>query len=57
MNGDLMLIDQCAAAFQLWTGEKAPLDVIRRQLEASRNEPEVPVLPSEGVPAEARAAE
>jgi shikimate dehydrogenase len=49
MNGDLMLIDQSAAAFELWTGAKAPIDVIRRQLEASRNEPEVPVLSTDGV--------
>jgi shikimate dehydrogenase len=48
MNGDLMLIDQSAAAFELWTGIKAPVDVIRRQLEVSRNEPEVPVVPIDG---------
>ena len=49
MNGDLMLIDQSAAAFELWTGVKAPIDVIRRQLEVSRNEPEVPVASTDGV--------
>ena len=50
MNGDVMLIEQTAAAFVLWTGEKAPLDIIRKQLKASRNEPEVPVAPTtEGV--------
>ncbi|MFV2065110.1 MAG: shikimate dehydrogenase [Chloroflexota bacterium] len=43
MNGDVMLIHQSAAAFELWTGQKAPLDALRKQLEASRNEPEVPV--------------
>lgn len=46
MNGDVMLIHQSAAAFELWTGTAAPVDVIRQQLEASRDEPEVPVLPA-----------
>jgi shikimate dehydrogenase len=53
MNGDIMLVGQSAAAFELWTGEKAPVDVIRSQLEASRNEPEVPVVASEAAAAEA----
>ena len=48
MNGDVMLIDQTAVAFELWTGQKAPLDTIRKQLKASRNQPEVPVAPAEG---------
>jgi shikimate dehydrogenase len=48
MNGDLMLIDQSAAAFELWTGATAPIDVIRRQLEISRNEPEVPIVAGGG---------
>jgi shikimate dehydrogenase len=43
MNGDVMLVGQSARAFELWTGEKAPVDVIRAQLEASRDEPEIPV--------------
>jgi len=47
MNGDIMLVGQSAAAFELWTGEKAPVDVIRTQLEASRDEPEVPVVAQE----------
>ncbi len=47
MNGDLMLIDQTAAAFKLWTGQEAPVDTIRKQLKASRNQPEVPVPSSE----------
>ena len=47
MNGDVMLIDQTAAAFTLWTGEQAPLDVIKKQLKASRNKPDVPVPPAE----------
>jgi shikimate dehydrogenase len=48
MNGDLMLIDQSAAAFELWTGAPAPIDVIKQQLEASRDEPEVPVVAGGG---------
>ena len=47
MNGDVMLIEQTAAAFELWTGQKAPLDVIRKQLKASRNKPELPVPSAE----------
>ncbi len=46
MNGDVMLVHQSAAAFALWTGQQAPLDVIRTQLQASRNEPDQPVLPT-----------
>jgi hypothetical protein len=51
-----MFLDQSAAAFELWTGQKAPLDTMKRQLEASRDEPEVPVPSVEG-PAEEAAAE
>ena len=47
MNGDVMLIEQSVTAFELWTGEKAPVDVIRKQLKASRNKPDVPVEPTE----------
>jgi shikimate dehydrogenase len=58
MNGDVMLVTQSAAAFELWTGEKAPVDVIRQQLETSRDEPEVPVRAGEELPGEeSRAAE
>jgi shikimate dehydrogenase len=58
MNGDVMLVTQSAAAFELWTGEKAPVDVIRQQLETSRNEPDLPVLGSEESPGgEPQAAE
>jgi shikimate dehydrogenase len=58
MNGDVMLVTQSAAAFELWTGEKAPVEVIRQQLEASRDEPETPVLSGEGSRGEgSRAAE
>ena len=48
LNGDVMLITQSAAAFGLWTGQPAPLEVMRTQLEASRDEPELPVLPADG---------
>jgi shikimate dehydrogenase len=53
MNGDIMLVVQTAAAFELWTGEKAPMEVIKQQLKASRNKPEVPVDPSDEPAAEA----
>jgi shikimate dehydrogenase len=56
MNGDVMLIAQTAAAFELWTGEKAPLDVIKKQLKASRNKPDVPVPSTEAQTAEAQTA-
>jgi shikimate dehydrogenase len=32
MNGELMLIHQGAASFQLWTGEPAPVDLMREAL-------------------------
>jgi shikimate dehydrogenase len=35
MNGDLMLLHQGAAAFQLWTGQQAPLDLMRQHLESA----------------------
>jgi shikimate dehydrogenase len=35
INGDLMLLHQGAAAFELWTGRQAPLDLMREQLEAA----------------------
>ena len=57
MNGDVMFIDQTATAFTLWTGEKAPLDVIKKQLKASRNKPDVPVPSADEKAAETSAAE
>lgn len=45
MNGDVMLLNQSAAAFELWTGQKAPLDALRAQLDASRDAPELPLEP------------
>jgi shikimate dehydrogenase len=35
MNGELMLLHQGAAAFELWTGQPAPLQLMREQLEAA----------------------
>jgi shikimate dehydrogenase len=37
MNGDLMLIHQTAAAFELWTGMHAPLDLLRETLDEARD--------------------
>ena len=42
MNGDLMLLHQSAAAFELWTGRPAPMDLFRERLEAVRDEPAAP---------------
>ena len=36
MNGDLVLLHQGAAAFELWTGRQAPLDLMRQKLEEAR---------------------
>jgi shikimate dehydrogenase len=57
MNGDFMLVEQTIAAFELWTGEKAPVDVIRKTLKAARNKPEVPVPSAEAQAAGEPAAE
>ncbi len=57
MNGDVMLIDQTATAFTLWTGEKAPLDVIKKHLKASRNKPDIPVPSTSELATEAGTAE
>jgi hypothetical protein len=35
-DGELMLLHQGAAAFTLWTGRPAPLDVMKKALEAAR---------------------
>jgi hypothetical protein len=37
MNGDLMLLHQSAAAFELWTGQQAPMDLLRATLDAARD--------------------
>jgi len=36
LNGELMLLEQGARAFELWTGQKAPLDLMRAKLEEAR---------------------
>src|SRR5947199_10233147 len=35
-NGELMLLHQGAAAFSLWTGQAAPLELMQRKLEEAR---------------------
>jgi shikimate dehydrogenase len=39
MNGDLMLLHQTAAAFELWTGKKADLEMLKAKLEEVRGGP------------------
>jgi shikimate dehydrogenase len=39
MNGELMLLHQGAAALQLWTGQDAPLDLMRERLEQAERSP------------------
>jgi shikimate dehydrogenase len=36
VNGELMLLHQGAAALQLWTGQPAPLELMRQKLEEAR---------------------
>jgi shikimate dehydrogenase len=36
-NGDVMLLHQSAAAFTLWTGQPAPMDLFAERLEAARD--------------------
>ena len=36
MNGDLMLLQQGARAFELWTGQPAPIEVMRAALDRGR---------------------
>jgi len=42
MNGELMLLHQGAAALELWTGQPAPLDLMRQKLEEARSRGELP---------------
>jgi shikimate dehydrogenase len=35
-NGDLMLLHQTAAAFQLWTGQQVPIELLQAELDAAR---------------------
>jgi shikimate dehydrogenase len=45
MNGELMLLQQGARSFELWTGQKAPIEVMQRELDRAREHGlgEVPV--------------
>jgi shikimate dehydrogenase len=54
MNGELMLVHQGAAAFTLWTGQTAPLELMQRKLEEARLGG---IESAEGEPAGAVAAE
>jgi shikimate dehydrogenase len=36
-NGDVMLLHQSAAAFHLWTGQQAPIELLAERLEAARD--------------------
>jgi shikimate dehydrogenase len=40
-NGDTMLLHQTAAAFNLWTGMDADIDVLRQRLDEARDAPAV----------------
>jgi shikimate dehydrogenase len=48
LNGELMLLHQGAAAFTLWTGQPAPLELMQQRLEAARAGG---ILSAEGEPA------
>jgi hypothetical protein len=43
-----MLLHQGAASFQLWTGEPAPLDLMRETLETALAKPASSGTPAEG---------
>jgi len=53
MDGEVMLLHQGAAAFSLWTGEEAPLEVMAAALREARA---AGLRSAEGEPAEARTA-
>jgi shikimate dehydrogenase len=49
MNGDLMLLHQTAAAFELWTGRQVAIDLLATKLEEVRaDSPAAPVAASGG---------
>ncbi|MEO7117628.1 MAG: shikimate dehydrogenase [Candidatus Limnocylindrales bacterium] len=52
MNGDLMLLHQSAAAFELWTGRPAPMDLFRERLDAVRDGASADAAPAEAPPSE-----
>ena len=45
-NGDVMLLHQSAAAFHLWTGQAAPMELLAERLEAARDEAVPPAAAS-----------
>lgn len=47
LNGDTMLLHQSAAAFQLWTGQQAPLELLTETLEAARDAQPAPATAEE----------
>jgi shikimate dehydrogenase len=47
MNGDLMLLHQTAAAFELWTGRKPELDMLRAKLDEVRGGTDAAQVPVE----------
>jgi shikimate dehydrogenase len=54
LNGELMLLHQGAAAFTLWTGQPAPLELMQRKLEEARAGG---IVSAEGEPTGAAVAE
>ena len=36
-NGDVLFIEESSVAFHLWTGQAAPLDLVRSTLDATRD--------------------
>jgi shikimate dehydrogenase len=56
MNGEVMLLHQGAAAFELWTGQAAPLDLMRAQLDAGLAG-DADVIEGHGEPATATAGD
>jgi shikimate dehydrogenase len=57
MNGELMLLHQGAAALQLWTGQPAPLELMRQKLEEARSGGAAVATRDAGVAAAAGASE
>jgi shikimate dehydrogenase len=52
-NGDVMLLHQSAAAFELWTGQTAPLDLLGATLDTARDSGDAEPVGEPGDPAEA----
>jgi shikimate dehydrogenase len=57
MNGEVMLLHQGAAAFELWTGQPAPLELMRSRLqEGLADSGPTPAAPASAIEPEADAA-